>query len=197
MIQTTAALWICNRHWFHPVTESPRSCSHWRLQRVTLADGWRSRVCVCDPIPQTPPPYLVKLKYQTGQRRPNSLSICLSAGTKRTFPFSMVGKSHRCQSDVLVRTAQGVLRKDGGNCLGCWTRVERGVCGNQNGNVLFATRNLRLDSSLPVIMRLHLLLSRWGGYSLLGKQLDRLSRVAVRQHKHTHPHTHASLGNLH
>lgn len=62
----------------------------------------------------------------------------------------MVGKSHQRQSDVLVSTAQRVLMKDGEDR----GRVERG-----HAEILFATRDLRLDSSLPVIMCLCQLIS--------------------------------------
>ena len=118
-------------------------------------------------------------------RRPNSLSIRLCKTTKQAFPFSMVGKSQWCQSAVWVSSTQGVLIKDGVDSC-----IERENADIQSGKILFATGDLRLDSSFPVIMCLCLLISHWGGYGIRGNQLHELGRALVCQiHTHTHAHT--------
>lgn len=111
-------------------------------------------------------------------RRQNNPSTRLWAGTKTTFPLSVVGKSRWCQSNVFVRTAQGVFMKDGKDFPGCWGRDI------QSGKILLATWDWRLYSSLPVIMCLCLLISHRGG--TLRNYLSGLSRVLVWQKTHTH-----------
>lgn len=102
---------------------------------------------------------LFKWNIKQERRRQNSLSVRLWAGTKTTFSFSVLGKSHCCQSNVFVRTAQGVIMKDGEYFPGCWGRV----FDIQSGKILLATGDWRLYSSLPVIMCLCLLNSHRGG----------------------------------
>lgn len=74
-------------HWKWP------SCSPQRLQSVTLANGWWSWVWVYDPIPQTPPPHLVKLKYQTAAEASKQAVHLPQSGNKENFSFQHGGKA--------------------------------------------------------------------------------------------------------
>lgn len=105
------------------------------------------------------------------QRRPNNVFIRPWTGTN--FLFSMVGKSHRRQSHVLGRTCRECSWRRSGRCpwvLAWGSEVNTLTC----REIRFGM--LRPDSSLSVIKCLCLLISHWGGFSIMRNELHRISR---------------------
>lgn len=105
------------------------------------------------------------------QRRPNNVFIRPWTGTN--FLFSTVGKSHRRQSHVLGRTCRECSWRRSGRCpwvLAWGSEVNTLTCREIRLGML------RPDSSLSVIKCLCLLISHWGGFSMMRNELHRISR---------------------
>lgn len=142
-------------------------------------------------MPQTHLCALLKWNIKQVWRRPNSLSIRLWQGIKTELFLSAwwespIGASQMSQSGLFSKCSWRM----GKISFGVGARLRKKYAHIRIWKILFATTDLRLDSSLPVMTCLCLLISNGERYSILGNQLHEVSVVLVWQHTNSHTHTH-------
>ena len=176
------------------IIERCRSCSRQRLQLITLADGRRSWVEICDHVPQMPPLYLVKLKYQTWAEASKQSVHPPLQNNKASFSFQHGGKVPVVPVSCLSKHCTGSAHKGQGRFLyregECWhPEWENSLCywGLKAGLIL---------SCHYVLMSAHLPLRRIRN---LGKPAPWTGKGfgLTNTRAHTHTHTHTQLSHQH